>query len=64
MLFTVLKIKNYFGDIACQSQRQQQVPYGRLKLKTVKIDYFLKNISSFTFFEIKTSNFLEMFLDI
>ena len=32
--------------------------------KTVKIDYFTKNLSSPTFFEITTSSFQEMFLDI
>ena len=29
--------------------------------KTAKIDYFTKNLSSTTFFEITTSNFQEMF---
>ena len=32
--------------------------------KTPKIDYFTKNLSSPTFFEINTSNFQEMFNDI
>ena len=32
--------------------------------KTAKIDYFTKNLSSPTFFEITTSNFQKMFLDI
>ena len=31
---------------------------------TAKIDFFTKNLSSPTFFEINTSNFQEMFLNI
>ena len=48
-----------------QSQWLQQVPHWRRKLtKTATLDYFNKNLSSPRFFEINTSNFQEMFLDI
>ena len=47
-----------------QSQRLQQVPYGRHKLKTAKKDYFTKILSSPRFFEINTSNSQKTFHDI
>ena len=46
-----------------QSRRLQQVLYGRRKLKLLK-DNFTKILSLPGFFEINTSNFQEMFLDI
>ena len=45
-----------------QSRRLQQVPY-EAQTKTAKKDYFTKILSP-RFFEINTSNFQEMFLDI
>ena len=64
MLFTDLKNSKYFLKY---SRLKSEATIGSLweaKTKTAKIDYFTKNLSSSTLFEITTSNFQEMFLDI
>ena len=48
MLFTlqIFKIQNNFCDVAGQSWRLQQVPYGRRKIKPQKKNYFTKILTS------------------
>ena len=63
MFFKDLKNSKYFFRY---SRSKLEATIGSLweaQIKSAKIDYFTKNLSS-TFFEITTSNFQEMFLDI
>ena len=64
MVFTDLKISKEFLRY---SRSKSEATIGSLweaQTKTAKIDYFTKNLSSPTFFDITTSNFQEVFLDI
>ena len=64
MLFTDFKKSKQFLRY---SQSKSEVTIGSLweaLTKTAKIDYYTKNLSSPTFFEITTSKFQEVFLEI
>ena len=63
MLFKNFKKSKY---ILRYSRSKLETTIGSLweaQTKTAKIDYFTKNLSPPTFFEINTSNFQEMFLN-
>ena len=64
MLFTDLKISKQFLRYSRSKSEPTIGSLWEAQTKTAKIDYFTKNLSSPTFFEITTLNFKETFLAI